>query len=172
MPSIHVLGPTSAWYAVLGALLVGACVTDVRARRIPNALVLAVLVAGLARAALAAGWGPALLLDPTAPVPTAALLAGVVGLAIGLPLYALGLMGAGDVKLFAAAAVWLGPAGLARACWWTAIAGGVLALAWVAASPLRRAPAPSAGRARVRAGALPYGLAVAAGVFTSALLVP
>ncbi|MGZ8375787.1 MAG: A24 family peptidase [Gemmatirosa sp.] len=174
MSSIDVVGPTSAWYALLGALLIGACVTDVRARRIPNALVVAVLVAGLARAALAAGWGPALLLDPTAPLPLQALLAVVIGLAIGLPLYALGIMGAGDVKLFAAAAAWLGPAGLSRACWWTAIAGGVLAIGWVVTTPLRRAPVPVAGRRGMaaRAGALPYGLAVAAGVFAGVLMVP
>ena len=45
-----------------------------------------------------------------------------------LPLYALGGMGAGDVKLLAAIGAWLGPADVLHAALYAGIAGGILAL--------------------------------------------
>jgi prepilin peptidase CpaA len=45
-----------------------------------------------------------------------------------LPLFLVGGMGAGDVKLLAAFGAWLGPTGTLWAVLWTALAGGVLAL--------------------------------------------
>ena len=84
------------------AVLLAACATDVRARRIPNALVLALLGGALVRASLAA-WTTV----PTpglAAGPVDALLGAACGLALWLPFYVAGAFGAGDVKLFAAAA--------------------------------------------------------------------
>ena len=142
---------------LLTGLLLAACVADVRARRIPNALVLGILGAGVGCAALAGA--PAPYAAGVQPAVTGALL----GLAAWLPLYALGALGAGDVKLFAAAAAWLGPRGVLPATTYAAVAGGVLALAWVAAGALRsRRGAPPRDRR------LPYGLAVAAGVLAVA----
>lgn len=154
------------WRALLSALLVAACVTDVRARRIPNALAAAVLALGLARAALSLA-GAAV---PNAPTLGAALLAAAVGLAAWMPLYAFGVLGAGDVKLFAAAAAWIGPHGLLGASTAAALAGGLLGLAWIGARALRRPQlALALPGAVVRPGGagdtrLPYALAITAGV--------
>jgi len=52
----------------------------------------------------------------------------VVGLALFFPLYALGGMGAGDVKLLGAIGAWLGPAGAVWTGLYGAVAGGIMAL--------------------------------------------
>jgi prepilin peptidase CpaA len=144
---------------VLSGLLAAACAHDLRARRIPNALVAATLGTGLARAAAvsALGAGQAVTLAPGL---AAALLGAALGLVAWLPLYALGVLGAGDVKLFAAAAAWLGPRGVLPASTCAAVAGGALALVWV----VFRARTS----ARPRDQRLPYGVAIAAGVLVVA----
>jgi prepilin peptidase CpaA len=144
-----------AWAAVLSGLLATAVAHDVRARRIPNAVVAATLGAGLVHAAAA---GPAL-----APAVGAALLGALLGLAAWLPLYALGMLGAGDVKLFAAAAAWLGPAAIWPASLYSALAGAVLAAAWLIQGRLARTR-PTRVTSAARDRRLPYGVAVAAGV--------
>ncbi|WP_395400072.1 prepilin peptidase [Pseudoduganella sp. UC29_106] len=52
-----------------------------------------------------------------------------IGLLLLLPMYMLGVMGAGDVKLLAMAGIFLGPHEAVRAALTTMIAGGILALA-------------------------------------------
>ena len=52
----------------------------------------------------------------------------VLGVALFLPFFALGGMGAGDVKLLAALAAWLGPADAVYLAIFTAMAGGVIGL--------------------------------------------
>jgi prepilin peptidase CpaA len=118
------------------ALLIAlsACVTDVRSRRIPNVLTFgsaaAALAFGLASGGFqglgwaAAGWA--------------------VGAVLFFPLFALGGLGAGDVKLLAALGAWLGP-GLAV---WVAL------LAALAGGPLAVAVALSRGYARQALGNL------------------
>ena len=91
-------------------LVVLACGWDLVYQRIPNVLTLG---AGGCALALAAGTG-----DPRA-LGTAMCGAAVGGLAF-LPLYSLGAMGAGDVKLMAASGAFLGP--------WGALLASVLAL--------------------------------------------
>ena len=85
-------------FAVLMAV---AMVTDFRTYRIPNAISLALL----ALFGLAAAFTP----DPVSLWPHLAVGAGA--LAVGYILYLTTGMGAGDAKLFAAAALWAGPAG-------------------------------------------------------------
>lgn len=113
---------------VLMALVLGAaCWTDLRRRRIPNALVLVALVlaAGAHAAASAAGW-PAL-----AGAAWWSPLVGVLaGAAVVLPLHLAGGAAAGDVKLMAAVAAFLGPVGGLWAALWTLVAGGLVGL-WV-----------------------------------------
>lgn len=159
---------TLVWRAVLTALLVTACATDLRVRRIPNALVLAVFGTALVRAMLVVGGSSGF-----AAGPGSAVLGALCGLVLWLPLYAVRAFGAGDVKLFAAAAAWIGPTAVPTATLYAALAGGVLGLAWLGAQHLTRlAPAlaprtlhlllqqPTAGgRSRV-----PYGVAITAGV--------
>src|SRR5205809_160479 len=63
-------------------------------------------------------------------VAVAGALAGfAVGVALSLPGDVIGATGAGDVKLFAALGTWLGPAHIVMAFLYTAIAGGLLAVA-------------------------------------------
>jgi prepilin peptidase CpaA len=91
---------------------------DVRTRRIPNWLTLAITAVGLA---LAAGsWGRVTL--------AGALLGFAVGLLLMLPGHLIGATGAGDVKLFAALGTLVGPQTILAAFLYTAIAGGLLAI--------------------------------------------
>jgi prepilin peptidase CpaA len=104
-----------------GAALIiaaAACITDLHSRRIPNWLTFGAAAAAFAfhfseagqvgAQQAAAGW--------------------VTGLFLFMPLFLLGGMGAGDVKLLAALGAWLGPG----AAFWLAIygsmSGGVLAV--------------------------------------------
>ena len=154
----------TAILAILFTALVGlAAGWDIRKRRIPNALVIATVALGTAFALMTRGvtggaW---------------AALGGVgVGLAVWLPWWWLGMMGAGDVKFFAAAAAWLGPRGALSAALITALLGGLLAIGWAVARKLVSGSAdggetvavaerPDAPRATAT---LPYGVAMALGL--------
>lgn len=95
-----------------------ACVTDIRDGRIPNALTFgAILVAFVVHALLPQGSGLAHVSWGT-----------LVGLAVFFPFFALGGMGAGDVKLMAAIGAWLGPMLAVLTALYGAIAGGILAI--------------------------------------------
>ena len=52
----------------------------------------------------------------------------VTGLAVFFPFFALGGMGAGDVKLMAAIGAWLGPGMALMTALYGAVAGGILAI--------------------------------------------
>jgi prepilin peptidase CpaA len=92
---------------------------DLRIRRVPNKLTLGI-----------AALGVLIAVTNTGAVSVGAAFAGLgVGLAIMLPSHIIGATGAGDVKLFAALGTLLGPWGIVTAFAYTAIAGGVLALA-------------------------------------------
>ena len=101
-------------------LLVGAaaCVIDLRTRHIPNALTFGTALAALLYHTVAGG------LD--------GFLASAGGWFVGAALFfipfALGGLGAGDVKLLAALGAWLGPRDAVWLALYTAIAGGVLAI--------------------------------------------
>lgn len=104
------------------ALVALACLSDVRRRRIPNELVLVTALGGIAFSLVR--------LSPVQGVLAA--LAGIgVGLGIWIGFYALGVMGAGDVKFFAAASAWLGPSGSWRAALVAAGVGGMLAVLYL-----------------------------------------
>jgi prepilin peptidase CpaA len=108
--------------AILAVSLI-ACVWDVRTRRIPNVLTLGSAIAGWlfflaqggssALAWSAAGW--------------------LFGVILFFPFFALGGMGAGDVKLLGGLGAWLGPLGVVYLAFYTAIAGGVMSLVVVVA---------------------------------------
>ena len=89
--------PAIQWGTVLGASLVATC-SDLRTRRIPNALTLPLFAAGIAQAAMFRGWTG--LLDSL-----------VASCVLALPyvlLFALAEGGAGDAKLMGAIGAWLG----------------------------------------------------------------
>ncbi|CAN5898640.1 prepilin peptidase [soil metagenome] len=154
--------------AALMALAVLASVSDLRTRRIPNALTVT-------------GLGIALALRGAVGVEP--LIAGLAGAAIALapavPLVALGGLGGGDAKLLAAVGAFVGPAGLPTTLFMTAIVGGAMGAIAVArrgafgftATRLRSivtAPFGLATQPLPRLGtpgaiAVPYGVAISAG---------
>jgi prepilin peptidase CpaA len=156
-------------------LLVYACVRDVTARRIPNDVVLALALCGMLVSMATHGIGLGAW-KASAAIAT--------GLALWLPFHAARLLGAGDVKLFAAASGWLGVPGSVEAAIIAALAGGVLAVAWLlrerGTRPVARVlgvwfGASSWGAGVVQTGEptsrprLPYGLALATGLIAQAM---
>ena len=148
---------------VLGALpllLAIAAGWDVASFTIPNFLTLA-LMAVFGVFALAAGLSPA---DIGWHV-----LAGFAGLFVGFTLFALGFIGGGDAKLFAAVLLWLGLKDLLPYAVVASLFGGLLT---VAVMILRQYPVPAllSGQKWIvklhdaRSG-VPYGVALAAGAF-------
>lgn len=117
---------------LLFALLAAAVWHDVRARRIPNALVFPGTLAALAlHGLLPAGAG--LFGAPMGGLGLGSALGGMaLGLLILMPMYALRLMGAGDVKLLAMVGAFVGAGDIMTIAVVTFLAGGVLALAWSA----------------------------------------
>ena len=102
---------------VIATLLCVAIIwTDLAYRRVPNAVLAAALVA----IGLALSFGHA-----SEPGISSRLLGFVLGLVVMLPIYALGRMGAGDVKFLAVTGLFTGPAGLV-AVW---VVGSLLAFA-------------------------------------------
>ena len=104
--------------AVVVAVGLVACVTDLRSRRIPNVLTFGAAAAALTYSAIVGGWSG---------VGSAALGWLIGAVAFMIP-FALGGLGAGDVKLLAAMGAWLGPLGAVWLALYTGIAGGVMAL--------------------------------------------
>lgn len=152
------------------ALLGAVCVSDVRYRRVPNALVASLALLGIVSSTLRQPWLDGL---------SAALLGMAAGLALWLPFWLMHMIGAGDVKLFAAAAAWLGPALALEGALLAAVYGGVAALILLVAQrgvsfTLVRlghavhAPSILRDEPGARAGRLPYALAISAGVLTAA----
>ena len=91
---------------------------DLYTRRVPNVLTCGLAAAGITMAAVGVG---------SVTLPQA--LAGfAIGFIVMLPGHIAGATGAGDVKLMAALGTLLGPRGALLAFFYTALAGGVLAL--------------------------------------------
>lgn len=170
--------------AMLVVLLVTAAVIDYRTHRIPNSLVLVGMVFGVIYNML------------VPPFPHASYWWPVEGLGLGLfaflPLYALGVMGAGDVKLMAMVGAIVGPVDVVWALFYTMIVGGLLSIALVvsrgtvrrllanftALFQLTYLDAVEGVRPNLRIGAdasagkLPYGVAIAIGTVGYLLLHP
>jgi prepilin peptidase CpaA len=124
-----------AWQALgltaLALLVLAALVFDLRQRRIPNALVLLALGAGLLVNLIGPEFrlqGSGLLtLNPGALGVKGALLGALTGLVVFLPFYLLRAMGAGDVKLMAGIGAFVGPAAAIDMALFILVSGGVLA---------------------------------------------
>jgi prepilin peptidase CpaA len=100
------------------AIVAAAVVTDLKSRRIPNALTFGAAIAAFAVHTYMTGSSGLV----------TALAGWLVGVAIFFPVFALGGMGAGDIKLLAAVGAWLGPAAAAWVALFSGVAGGFLAL--------------------------------------------
>lgn len=110
------------WQVKLVCLtLIVAAWIDGRQLRVPNWITFPMILSGLAYNGFSAGW----------PGLEAALLGMAVGLLCLLPLYAVGGMGAGDVKLMAGVGAWLGASVTIAAFGVSTIVGGVMAIAMV-----------------------------------------
>ncbi len=158
-------------HAVVVLLVVVASACDLRTRRIPNLLTFGGAAAALAFSAWtggvtglltsAGGW--------------------VVGAGLFLPMFMLGGMGAGDVKLAACVGAWLGPTAALFVALYSAIAGGILAVVvalatgyfkqalgnvWLLLAHWRVVgirPLPELTLERSRGPRLPFALPIAAG---------
>ncbi len=100
---------------VLALVLSLAVVYDLRERRIPNALAVGGLIAALVLR---------LVTDPA--LATQGLQGAGLGMAVAIPLFAIGALGAGDGKLLIAVGAFLGIEGLPIALLATAITGGIM----------------------------------------------
>ncbi len=158
--------------AVFSVLLLLAAVEDVRSRRIPNVLIAPLAVLGLVYSGLM-------------PPSLGGALRGIEGLLTGLicwlPFYVFGWLGAGDVKMFAAAGAWLGPMRAVEGTFIAALLGAVVALLWMfrargvknsletlgIATTLPVVLAETAS-SNTKARSLPYGVPMAAGALFAA----
>lgn len=147
-------------------LLAAAAASDIAFRRIPNGIAAALaLAAGVRHAA-----------SGLAVLGVAAGIAGMVG-AVAALLWHRGLLGGGDVKLLAAAALLVPPASVPALLLAVPLAGGVLAMLHLLLRPVAEVcagrPVRGASVARrllrhearriARGAPLPYGVAIAAG---------
>lgn len=144
--------------AVFPAAVIFAAVRDLTTFTIPNWISLAVIVLF---------FPIALIIHLPTPRLEGAVLACVVALVLGVGMFALGWIGGGDAKLFAASALWMGWPAVLPFLIWTSVAGGVLSLSLLASRKLAGyyslgGPAWF-GRLMQPDGAVPYGLAIAAG---------
>jgi prepilin peptidase CpaA len=148
--------------------LVVASVTDIRSRRIPNRLVMWLALLGLVFNVISL---------PLSVGVMRALVSFLLGFALWLPFHVFRMLGAGDVKLFAAASCWLAPSQVFAAALLSAFAGGILSLVGLVLAHglglttfriahLARDPKLLATPLAVPAGrrTLPYGLAMAIGL--------
>jgi prepilin peptidase CpaA len=137
--------------AIATAILAWAAVSDVRSRRIPNWCVAALLGLYLPWAVIG-GWPDAL----------SGLEAAAIGLAVTFALYAFGILGAGDSKLFGACALFAGMGFLPYLAVATSLVGGLVALVSIASRPTRAlVMVTMRGKGDFGRG-IPYGVAVAA----------
>ena len=132
--------------ALLALMLLAACWSDLKSRRIPNQLCLAI-----ALLSPFFWWANGLGLWPGVPLQI-----GVAALVFMLfaAAFAVGAMGGGDVKLVAAVALWLPWQAVVALLVIMSLAGGVLTLALVIRKRLARSEA---------ALEIPYGVAIAFG---------
>jgi prepilin peptidase CpaA len=152
--------------------VVAACVTDVSRSRIPNVLTFAAAALALVFHSIATGGLGV----------THAALGLAVGLAVFFPLFALGAMGAGDVKLMAAIGAWIGWKSIVFVALYGSLAGGILALVFALRRSYLRAalnnikmlafywwvegvkPLPALTLESTHSMRMPYALAIAAGL--------
>ena len=103
---------------LLIGLLTLSAMTDIKWKKIPNALTFPAMIIGLFAHGFMSG--------------VSGFLYSIEGLFLGLALlivfYVMGMMGAGDVKLMGAVGSILGPAGVFKAFLFTAIVGGIYAV--------------------------------------------
>jgi prepilin peptidase CpaA len=144
-------------------LLIAAALFDLTSFRIPNILSGAIIslfpifLIALALSGHTVSWGEI----------SGHVLAGAIGLVLGMALFAAGWVGGGDAKLFAAICLWLGWESLLEYVVLASLTGGLLtfALLWLRnfTLPSFCARLPWLLRLADPKSAVPYGLALVAG---------
>jgi prepilin peptidase CpaA len=117
--------PLPVLFLILGwavPFLFYAVASDARFHRVPNFLTLPALCAALLVSPWVGGAGG----------PIEALAGAALGFALLVGPYAIGGMGAGDVKALMALGAWIGPSATLGTAVWALIAGGTFALVWLA----------------------------------------
>jgi len=123
-----IAGLSAARVIAIGVLAMAGIGWDLAERRVPNVLTVSGAVLGLAWAGLTQGWSG-----------LAWSVAGcAVGLALFLPLFLVGGLGAGDVKLLAAFGAWLGWQMLLPVILFSAATGAVIGIALIVLRRHRR----------------------------------
>lgn len=151
-------------FALLTGFVTLAMQCDVKSFTIPNRLTGTMALTGMISM---------IFLGPAPISPFVPLLQAPAVLLCGWILYSLGLWGAGDAKLTAAASLWLDPAGLAVFAFGIVLAGSVMALVTLGFGLVKASRAVPGGRWRprlmMRRLSMPYGVAIgSAAIFTLA----
>ncbi len=131
MDAVTLLNNNLATYiglALLGSLLLGATLSDLKSHRIPNKLVLTGLFSGLLFSFLAPQAFSFVEAGVESGGLTRAFAGCLTGLALLLPFYALRALGAGDVKLMAMIGAFFSPTAIVSIVLLTFITGGLLAV--------------------------------------------
>jgi prepilin peptidase CpaA len=146
--------PAIVLAAAASLILAWAAVSDVQKRIIPNVSVLALLAVFLVWAVLVLGFGQPLV---------SALEAAAIAFVATFALYALKVIGAGDSKLFAAAALFFGLGYLPLFALATVLAGGAVAAISLASRPNRALVMFTMKGKGDWGRGVPYGVAIAIG---------
>jgi prepilin peptidase CpaA len=141
----------SAALAAMAAVALAACWFDIRERRLPNGLVALTLVLGLGLA----GWQSGLAALPWHLAHVA------LALVVGVGLYAIKVLGAGDAKFYTAVAAWFPLAAGLKLLMAVSTAGLVFALGWMIWRRIKGNPAPR--KPTADKDKLPFGVAIALG---------
>lgn len=153
---MNLIASAPLWLVILlGCAMAAAAIEDASRYRISNIISL-VVIAGAICAAIIAGPSWSLWQN-------GAVFLGI--LVLGTLAFTAGWLGGGDVKLFAATALWLD---LRSALWFgvfVLLAGGVVAIAYLLSRPLRRRH-----DGKIRGTRVPYGLAIAFGALAVILI--
>ncbi|MBL4639392.1 MAG: prepilin peptidase [Kordiimonadaceae bacterium] len=138
--------------AAVAALLILAAISDIMHRRISNRLVVSIV-------ALFAIWAVSLLANgaPLYNVLIWPLVTALIVFAVGAALFAVRLMGGGDVKLLAAIALFAGPTLSLPFVLYVVVAGGFVAAGTLIIARVGKPTEPTA------ATTVPYGVAITVG---------
>ncbi len=107
---------------LVAVVLIEAAIIDWKTLKVPNWLTFHFVFAGLAYWSWQGGWAGF----------GGSVAGATLGLAVLLPLYAIGGMGSGDCKLYAGFGAWMGTSVVLSAFVVSAIVGGVIGLAMIA----------------------------------------
>jgi prepilin peptidase CpaA len=108
----------NSFHLIAIGVALAAAAWDVATRRIPNELTFGAALGGFIAHAYFGGWNGAGM----------AAAGWAAGVALFIPIFVLGGMGAGDVKLLGAVGAWLGPVAVVWVALYSGIAGGLLGL--------------------------------------------